>query len=165
MFSIFCLSSYCNLSWQDIANAELAPTHPIRLGLALNFSVFYYEILNSPDRACSLAKQVNYSECAFFFHFLGGDGIQSWKLRAICLALLLSYTSISKYAPIRACIDMGNQLFYIDRCMLLDMCIVQIGLMCFLLYLNQAFDEAIAELDTLGEESYKDSTLIMQLLR
>ncbi|XP_027112803.1 14-3-3-like protein B [Coffea eugenioides] len=70
---------------QDIAIAELAPTHPIRLGLALNFSVFYYEILSSPDRACNLAKQ--------------------------------------------------------------------------------AFDEAIAELDTLGEDSYKDSTLIMQLLR
>lgn len=70
---------------QDIAVAELTPTHPIRLGLALNFSVFYYEILNSPDRACALAKT--------------------------------------------------------------------------------AFDEAIAELDTLGEDSYKDSTLIMQLLR
>jgi len=68
-----------------IANADLPPTHPIRLGLALNFSVFYYEVLSSPDRACHLAKQ--------------------------------------------------------------------------------AFDDAIAELDTLSEESYKDSTLIMQLLR
>jgi hypothetical protein len=43
---------------QDIALVDLAPTHPIRLGLALNFSVFYYEILNSPERACHLAKQV-----------------------------------------------------------------------------------------------------------
>jgi len=77
------LAAYDSAS--SIANVELPPTHPIRLGLALNFSVFYYEILNSPDKACSLAKQ--------------------------------------------------------------------------------AFDDAIAELDTLSEESYKDSTLIMQLLR
>lgn len=69
----------------NTANTDLPPTHPIRLGLALNFSVFYYEIMNSPERACHLAKQ--------------------------------------------------------------------------------AFDEAIAELDSLNEESYKDSTLIMQLLR
>jgi len=77
------LASYKQAS--DIATADLPPTHPIRLGLALNFSVFYYEILNSPDRACHLAKQ--------------------------------------------------------------------------------AFDEAIADLDALPEDSYKDSTLIMQLLR
>lgn len=44
----------------EISKGKMQPTHPIRLGLALNFSVFYYEILNSPDKACQLAKQVNY---------------------------------------------------------------------------------------------------------
>lgn len=45
----------------DISKMEMQPTHPIRLGLALNFSVFYYEILNSPEKACSLAKTVRSS--------------------------------------------------------------------------------------------------------
>ena len=49
----------------EIAKSKMQPTHPIRLGLALNFSVFYYEILNSPDKACQLAKTV--SSLIFFF--------------------------------------------------------------------------------------------------
>lgn len=40
------------------ATVGLAPTHPIRLGLALNYSVFHYEINNKPDKACELAKKV-----------------------------------------------------------------------------------------------------------
>ncbi|CAG0890312.1 unnamed protein product [Darwinula stevensoni] len=35
----------------------MQPTHPIRLALALNFSVFYYEIFHAPDRARQLAKE------------------------------------------------------------------------------------------------------------
>ena len=43
----------------ELAKKELAPTHPIRLGLALNFSVFHYEIKDQPDEACKLAKEVS----------------------------------------------------------------------------------------------------------
>ncbi|CAE8608288.1 unnamed protein product [Polarella glacialis] len=68
-----------------VAEKELAVTHPIRLGLALNYSVFQYEVLNQPDEACKMART--------------------------------------------------------------------------------AFEDAIAELDNVAEDSYKDSTLIMQLLR
>ena len=35
---------------------DLPTTHASRLGLALNYSVFFYEILNSPEQACKLAK-------------------------------------------------------------------------------------------------------------
>merc|ERR1719391_923492 len=69
----------------DVAEANLNETHPTRLGLALNFSVCYYEILKKPELACDLAKK--------------------------------------------------------------------------------SFDSAIEKLDTLNDASYKDSTLIMQLLR
>uniref|UniRef100_A0A183CDB8 14_3_3 domain-containing protein n=1 Tax=Globodera pallida TaxID=36090 RepID=A0A183CDB8_GLOPA len=41
----------------DIAKTKMAPTHPTRLGLALNFSVFHFEILDSFAKACELAKQ------------------------------------------------------------------------------------------------------------
>lgn len=36
---------------------DLGKTDPIRLGLALNFSVFHYEILNDSVEACKLAKK------------------------------------------------------------------------------------------------------------
>jgi len=69
----------------EIAEEQLQPTHPIRLGLALNYSVCFYEILKDKKKACELAKS--------------------------------------------------------------------------------AFDQAISKLDKLEEADYKDSTLIMQLLR
>ncbi|KAL2866665.1 14-3-3 domain-containing protein [Aspergillus lucknowensis] len=40
----------------DSAEQSLVPTHPIRLGLALNYSVFVDEMLNSRDQACHVAK-------------------------------------------------------------------------------------------------------------
>ncbi|NP_001131998.1 14-3-3-like protein [Zea mays] len=40
-----------------VASSELSPAHQIRLGLALNLSVFFYEIMNSHERACQVAKQ------------------------------------------------------------------------------------------------------------
>ncbi|MCL4137732.1 UNVERIFIED_CONTAM: hypothetical protein GTU68_037039 [Idotea baltica] len=32
-----------------VAEEELKTTHPVRLGLALNYSVFHYEVKNDPD--------------------------------------------------------------------------------------------------------------------
>lgn len=68
-----------------IASTQLQPTHPTRLGLALNYSVCFFEVIRDKKQACELAKS--------------------------------------------------------------------------------AFDQAISKLDDLDEASYKDCTLIMQLLR
>ena len=43
---------------------ELPEASPIRLGLALNFSVFFYEIRSNSTRACELAQEV----CVLLLH-------------------------------------------------------------------------------------------------
>merc|ERR1712037_302955 len=47
------------LAYEDahkVAEKDLVVTHPIRLGLALNYSVFQYEVLSNPDEACKMAR-------------------------------------------------------------------------------------------------------------
>merc|ERR1711972_1072515 len=39
-----------------VAEKDLAVTHPIRLGLVLNYSVFQCEVLSNPDEACKMAR-------------------------------------------------------------------------------------------------------------
>ncbi|PSN40830.1 14-3-3 protein zeta, partial [Blattella germanica] len=125
----------------EISKAKMQPTHPIRLGLALNFSVFYYEILNSPDKACQLAKQVAVVE----------DSQKSYQE-----AFDIAKSKMQPTHPIRLGLALNFSVFYYEI-------INSPARACHLA--KQAFDDAIAELDTLNEDSYKDSTLIMQLLR
>ena len=40
-----------------VASSGLSVTHPIRLGLALNYSVFQYEVLGNPEEACTMARK------------------------------------------------------------------------------------------------------------
>ncbi|KAL6078113.1 DNA damage checkpoint protein rad24 [Balamuthia mandrillaris] len=40
-----------------VATEKLSPNNPLRLGLALNYSVFLYEIANQPDEAIKTAKE------------------------------------------------------------------------------------------------------------
>eukprot|EP00121_Abeoforma_whisleri_P011229 Awhi_evm1s10354 len=49
-------SSKCYQAAYDLASQELSATHPIRLGLVLNFSVFHYEIAEDREAACKLAR-------------------------------------------------------------------------------------------------------------
>ncbi|ENN76811.1 hypothetical protein D910_11976 [Dendroctonus ponderosae] len=133
---------YSQKAYQDafeISKAKMTPTHPIRLGLALNFSVFYYEILNSPDKACQLAKQV----------------VEDSQ-KAYQEAFDIAKSKMQSTHPIRLGLALNFSVFYYEI-------INSPARACHLA--KQAFDDAIAELDTLNEDSYKDSTLIMQLLR
>merc|ERR1711976_970417 len=41
---------------KEVAEKDLAVTHPIRLGLILNYSVFQYEVLQNPEEACKMAR-------------------------------------------------------------------------------------------------------------
>lgn len=41
----------------DNTKEKLSPIHAIRLGIALNFSVFFYEILDETEKARELAKE------------------------------------------------------------------------------------------------------------
>ncbi|VDN22107.1 unnamed protein product [Gongylonema pulchrum] len=125
----------------DIAKDKMQPTHPIRLGLALNFSVFYYEILNAPDKACQLAKQVSVADSG---------------QKAYSEALEIAKAQLSTTHPVRLGLALNYSVFFYEISSSPDRA-------CQLA--KQAFDDAIAELDTLNEDSYKDSTLIMQLLR
>ena len=49
------LSAY-DLATQDAKN--LSAIHPIALGLALNFSVFHYEVMGDHEKACVIAKDI-----------------------------------------------------------------------------------------------------------
>jgi len=40
----------------EIANKDLNACNPIRLGLALNFSVFHYEVMSDHKKACQLGE-------------------------------------------------------------------------------------------------------------
>ncbi|GJN25677.1 hypothetical protein PR202_gb13535 [Eleusine coracana subsp. coracana] len=67
-----------------VASSELSPAHQIRLGLALNFSVFFYEIMNSHERACQVAKQA-FDEAAAEMNS-AGEG--AYKESALMMQLL-----------------------------------------------------------------------------
>lgn len=49
------LDAYASAS--QVAQGQLKPANPIRLGLALNFSVFYNEVYHEPEKACTVARK------------------------------------------------------------------------------------------------------------
>ncbi|CAL5365238.1 unnamed protein product [Camellia sinensis] len=64
---------------EAIAVSELAPTLPTRLGLALNFSVFCYEIEGASEKACSMAREA-YEEAMAKLDSLGNKSYKETSL-------------------------------------------------------------------------------------
>merc|ERR1712176_411158 len=54
----------------EFSEANLRAPNATRLGLALTFSVCYYEILNKPEKACALAKKAREDVRAWFGRFV-----------------------------------------------------------------------------------------------
>ncbi|KAH8607032.1 putative 14 3 3 protein [Trypanosoma vivax] len=69
----------------EVANTSLAPTHPIRLGLAINFSVFYYEIMREHERGLELARQA-YDEAVAEIETLDDESNRESNLFSISCA-------------------------------------------------------------------------------
>ena len=44
-------------SYKQANDITLPPCNPVKLGLALNFSVFYYEVMKEPKEAWSIANK------------------------------------------------------------------------------------------------------------
>jgi hypothetical protein len=44
-------------AYTEANQINLPPCNPIKLGLALNFSVFYYEVMKDHKKACQLADE------------------------------------------------------------------------------------------------------------
>lgn len=62
----------------EYAKEKMEPTHPIRLGLALNFSVFHYEIMNEREEACKMAKGVSNHNLYLKFRLFGGTSVTTF---------------------------------------------------------------------------------------
>ena len=44
-------------AYDEASQITLPPCNPIKLGLALNFSVFHYEVMKDQKKACTLADE------------------------------------------------------------------------------------------------------------